>query len=267
MRQIVIPDRRLILPPRFDEVAYERYRIERVPFQRRRREGASVVGSPFHTVEGIGSGISANTGITCLANDCIIIAAMTNVTQPSAAAVTGATATMARQAVVTSNDTGGNTGIFTGLATVGGTISGSVIAAGATDLEWQCVVIRGISSATAHKSGTVAPSANAATYTTSFTTTVTCSFIIAWGNESTDCFTGFTPSGFTLMNHDTSHFDACGYKLGVTAAGYTPGITSNSTGGTSSTVAVIALQESGGTTFTAVERRSVGPRVGSRSNY
>lgn len=264
MKQIIVPQRGLILPPRFDERDYERSRIERLPLRRKPslQAASSIVGAPFHQYVAT-SGTAYNTSIALSANDILILFASDGNVAPSGPVVTGATCTLAQQ--LSQSCAGSAIGVaWTGLVTGAGTAT-ITVNGGNGDTGWTAIGLRGCSSATPHQKGSAAPSVNAASYTVPLTTTVICSLLTFWANESIDCMTGVLPAGSTQINHDAGHFDGAGYKLDQAAGTYNIGISANSTGATNSVVLALAMTTATGGGFTAVNRRSIGPRVGSRS--
>lgn len=106
---------------------------------------------------------------------------------------------------------------------------------------------RGIQSSTPHVITYVSMSTANPLYTSPVTTTDTTTMFIAWLNERADTFTAFTNvSGLVQLNHDTGHFDANGYALGLpVSSSYKPGITGNSQTN-SAIIAIFLSEESGG---------------------
>lgn len=87
------------------------------------------------------------------------------------------------------------------------------------DTGFSLIGIRGLSSATAHKSGHNSNS-TANPLTVSLSPTVDCVLITGFANEidGADPFTSFTVSQTTFKS-DTSHYDASGYNLLMAAGG------------------------------------------------
>lgn len=208
---------------------------------------ADALRGSFHKYPGITTAVAFSTGIVCSVGDVIVCGAGDASHIPTACVATGALCAGGMSipsvsAVPASKlSTGGGSGlaVFTGIVTTGGTLSLAVTSIGG-DIGVEVAVFSGDSSAAPNAVATLAPTADSATYSVNLVTTVLCSLFCMWLNEGSDVFSSFL-SSMSLINHDTSHFDAGSYKLGVAAATTPMGINSTGAGGTSTSIVAIAI--------------------------
>lgn len=212
----------------------------------------TVVGTPYNTGPGPSyvSGTVQATGITAAVNDVIVVLCSDGgtPTQTCAASV-GVVATMTSQKAIACNGGDGKGTIFTGVVSsiTTGAVSIAVVSLGGVPA-FQCIVLRGLSSATASASLSVAPTTNATPVSGTLNTTGlgTCTFIVDYFNLHADVFTSFLGSPtITQVSHNSGQTDAYGYALDVAAGSYTVGYNTTGATGTFNGLLAIALPTAG----------------------
>lgn len=145
--------------------------------------------------------------------------------------------------------------ILTGVIATAGTPT--IVASNQSDTGFTVLAFRGLSSGTAHKSGSSA--AAISPQVVSLSPTVDCVLVTCWGTETTGGFTTFSTSQTTFQS-DGSHADAQGYNLLMAGGGgpYSCGTNVTSATTANSTVVVMLPIASGAVTHT-----STGAIVGS----
>lgn len=186
----------------------------------------TVVGTPYHNYI-VASGTDQNSAISVQSGDVVIICATDNSNMPSAAncALAGGNLGAAVQTQLSSVG-GTSSAIFTGTVTGSGTLHFDVTSAG-LDMSVGCIVLRGLSSATPHKKGSVAPTGTPATISVSLTPTVLTTLIAYYGNVSVANFSSWLLSA-TQAYFEATQEDGASYLLDQAASTYAPGL--NSTG-------------------------------------
>ena len=172
-------------------------------------------------------------------NDVLVVIITSNSNTHATATVSGATATLAERQFVTNGGSQCVT-VLTGLVTGAGTPS--ITFSGGADLSIQVWLVRGLSSATEDKLGSVTGTGNP--LTTSVTTTVTTSLFTCWYSAVGDNFTSWNGS-ITASNEFTSCSSAYGYQLDIAAASRTDG--ANVTSNVNNTITQIYLPNDTGT--------------------
>lgn len=180
---------------------------------------------------------SGTMGAAAAINDVLAIGCGSNTLNTATATVTGATVTMTSQQVKTGTGTLNNAlTILTGPVTGAGTPA--INTSADSDMGFAAWILRGESSATKNAGNGNFGVGNP--LTAAITTTVTCTIIIGYLNESANNFTSWNGS---LVGDATTptHADAWGHQLGVAAQTFSPG--ANVTSNADNTVCVIAIPE------------------------
>lgn len=199
---------------------------------------SSIVPSSFTHVRPATSGAGTALGAAAAVGDVIVVFSGDGGGVTATAACTGATCTLASQKQQIGNDGLVVTTVFTGTVTGAGTPTIAVTSAGG-NLRWDGLIISGLSSATAHAvTGGTFP-ADAGVYSASVTTTVTCTLLNYWADNSLDPFVSWLLSATELSSDAVAAWSGSAYLLDQVGGTYAMGM--NSTGSGSNRLSMITL--------------------------
>lgn len=216
---------------------------------------ASIIGTPTYSTT-FGSAVSLGSSVS--AGDVIVIASSrTGTTTHGTATITGVTCTMAEQLFVATPVFGG--GNDNGITFLTGTVSGSSGTPSANvtnaNVGWLAWLVNGLSSSTAHATGSGSNSTANPLLIGSTTTSVQCAIFTMYCDAFANHFSSFTDSVTQDHAGTTAAPNAHGHKLALAAGTYTYGV-NLTIGDTHDLVASIFLPETvaSGVTYPQLER-------------